>query len=123
VEDNDITGNALAGVTIKTGGNPTVRGNQIHDNKQGGIYVYDSGLGTVEDNDITGNDRSGVGIKTGGNPTVRGNQINRNDYQAVRIYEGGRGVVEDNDLTGNKKGAWDIAKDCRANVTRARNKE
>jgi F-box protein 11 len=54
---------------------------------------------------------------------VRRNQINRNDYQAVWIHEGGGGVVENNDLTGNKRGAWDIAEDCQANVTRARNKE
>jgi len=31
--------------------------------------------------------------------------------------------VEDNDLTGNVKGAWDIAEDSTANVTRARNQE
>jgi F-box protein 11 len=65
----------------------------------------------------------GVEIKTGGNPTLRGNRVNRNKYQAVWIHDGGRGVVEDNDLTDNAKGAWLIAADCKANVTRARNKE
>ena len=55
---------------IRTGGNPTVRGNQIHDGKVGGVLVYDSGLGTLEDNDITGNGLSGVEIRTGGNPTA-----------------------------------------------------
>jgi len=65
-----------AGVSIKTGGDPTLRRNQIHDNKGGGVHVHDNGLGTLEDNDITGNER----------------------------------------------GAWDIAEDCKANVTRARNK-
>jgi F-box protein 11 len=123
LEDNDITGNALSGVQVKTGGNPTLRRNQIHDNKQGGVYVYESGLGTLEDNDITGNGYAGVQISESGNPTVRVNRINRNDYQAVWIYDGGRGVVEDNDLTGNNEGAWSVAKDCEANVTRARNKE
>lgn len=61
-------------------------------------------------------------IKTGGNPTLRRNRVNRNGYTAVRIYDGGRGVMEDNDLTGNERGAWDIAKDCKASVTDARNK-
>ena len=63
---------------IETGGNPTLRGNQIHDNKRSGVFVHDSGLGTLEDNDITGNACSGVAIKTGGNPTLRGNQIHDN---------------------------------------------
>ncbi len=108
---------------INTGGNPTLRRNQIHDNKQSGVFVYDDGLGTLEDNDITGNAYAGVSAKTAGNPTVRANRINRNGSQAVWIREGGRGVVEDNDLTGNAQGAWSIAEDCTANVTRARNKE
>ena len=85
--------------------------------------VQDNGLGRLEDNDITGNAYVGVEIKTGGNPTLRHNRINRNVYEAVWIYDGGRGVLEDNDLTGNTRGAWDIADDCMANVTRARNKE
>jgi parallel beta-helix repeat protein len=123
LEDNDITGNGLAGVEIKTGGNPTLRRNQIHDNKGGGVFVQERGLGTVEDNDITGNGKTGVEIKTGSNATLRGNRINRNRYEAVYIHHDGRGVVEDNDLTGNKLGAWRIAKDCKAKVTCAHNKE
>ena len=62
-------------------------------------------------------------VRRGGNPTLRGNRVNGNGYQAVWVHHGGRGVVEDNDLTGNEKGAWLIAEDCQANVTRARNKE
>ena len=123
LEDNDITGNAYVGVEIKTGGNPTLRRNQIHDGNKSGVLVQDNGLGTLEDNDITGNAYVGVEIKTGGNPTLRHNRINRNAYEAVWIYDGGRGALEDNDLTGNTRGAWDIAADCKADVTRARNKE
>jgi len=123
LEDNDITGNAYSGVVIQADGDPTLRGNKIHDGKQDGVLVSDNGRGTVEDNDITGNGKSGVEIRAGGNPILRRNRINRNGYQAVWVYDGGRGVVEDNDLTGNKKGAWLVAADCRANLTRARNKE
>jgi F-box protein 11 len=64
-----------------------------------------------------------VAIQTGGNPILRRNRVNRNGYRGAWIYGGGRGVLEDNDLTGNAGGAWDIADDCEANVTRARNKE
>jgi parallel beta-helix repeat protein len=123
LEDNDITGSAYAVVEIRLGGNPTLRRNQIHDGKQSGVFVNDKGLGTLEDNDITGNANAGVEIMTGGNPTLRHNRVNRNGYQAVWISDGGGGVLEDNDLTGNRGGAWDIDGDCKANVTRARNKE
>ncbi len=123
LEDNDISGNGFAGVEITTGGDPTLRRNQIHDGKAGGVYVHDDGRGTLEDNDISGNTRAGVEIRTGGDPTLRRNKINRNKNQAVGIYQGGRGTLEDNDLTGNTRGAWEIAADCRDNVTRARNKE
>ena len=122
LEDNDITGNTYSGVAIETGGNPTLRRNQIHDGKSVGVYVYDEGLGTLEDNDIIGNANTGVEITTGGNPTLRRNRVNRNSYSAIYIHDGGLGKVEDNDLSGNK-GAWNIAEDCKANVTRARNKE
>jgi hypothetical protein len=54
---------------------------------------------------------------------VRGNRINRNEYRGVWGHDAGKGVFEDNDLTGNGSGAWDIAKDCRPDVIRARNKE
>ena len=123
LEDNDITGNALAGVEIRTGGNPALRRNQIHDDNIVGVFIHDDGLGTLEDNDITGNARAGVVIKTGGNPTFRRNRVSHNGYEAVWIADGGRGVLEDNDLTSNERGAWDIADDCKADVTRVGNKE
>jgi F-box protein 11 len=122
LEENDITANTSSGVAITTGGNPTLRRNTIHDNKNG-IQVYDGGLGTLEDNDITANTNPGVAITTGGNPTLRGNRINRNGSNAVWIREGGGGVFEDNDLTGNKRGAWSIAADSKATVTRSGNRE
>jgi parallel beta-helix repeat protein len=123
LEDNDITGNAYAGVSIETGGNPTLRHNRINQNRYHGAWIYDGGRGVLEDNDLTGNASVGVSIKTGGNPTLRHNRINRNGYQAVGIRDGGQGVFEDNDLTGNLRGAWNIHDDCKANVTRERNKE
>ena len=123
LEDNDIFGNAYAGVAIKKGANPTVRGNRIHDSKQGGVFVYENGEGTLEDNDIFGNANAGVVISGSGNPTLRSNRINKNGYEAIWIYEGGGGVFEDNDLRDNAKGAWDISDDSKANVKATRNLE
>ena len=75
LEDNEITANTLSGVEIKTGGNPTLCRNNIHDGKQVGVFVQENGLGTLEDNEITANTLSGVEIKTGGNPTLWRNNI------------------------------------------------
>jgi parallel beta-helix repeat protein len=106
-------------VEIKTGGNPTLRRNRIHDSKSCGVLIWEDGRGTLEDNEITGNRLSGVEIKTGGNPTLRRNRINDNRGSAVFVHDRGRGVFEDdNDLTGNAKGAWSIASDCERNVKR-----
>jgi parallel beta-helix repeat protein len=123
LEGCDISSQSLTCVAIRNGADPRLRRNRIHDGKQGGVTIYDNGLGTLEDNDITANAYVGVAIKTGGNPTVRRNRVNRNGYEAVWIHDGGRGVLENNDLTGNTRGAWDIADDCKDNVTRVRNKE
>ena len=39
IEQNNIYGNALAGIQIRTGSDPIVRLNKIHDGQHGGIYV------------------------------------------------------------------------------------
>lgn len=39
IEMNDIYGNALAGIQIRTNSCPIVRHNKIHDGQHGGIYV------------------------------------------------------------------------------------
>jgi F-box protein 11 len=39
IEFNDIYGNALAGIQIRTNSNPIVRHNKIHHGQHGGIYV------------------------------------------------------------------------------------
>ena len=57
LEDNDIFGNAVTGVSIKEGGNPVLRGNRINRNGFEAVWVYDQGGGTFEDNDLSDNDR------------------------------------------------------------------
>ncbi|MGI5411088.1 right-handed parallel beta-helix repeat-containing protein [Streptomyces chartreusis] len=101
LEGCDISSQGIAGVAIRDGADPRLRRNQIHDNKQAGVLVLDSGAGTLEDNDITGNTRAGVEIKTGGNPTLRRNQIHDNKQAGVFVYDSGMGTLEDNDITGN----------------------
>ncbi len=101
LEGCDISSQSLACVAIRNGADPRLRRNRIHDGRQGGVYVYASGLGTLEDNDITSNGLSGVEIATGGNPTVRRNQIHDNKEGGVYVHDNGLGTVEDNDITSN----------------------
>ena len=77
----------------KTGGDPALRRNQIHDNK-GGVHVHEGGLGTLEDNDIAGNAYSGVAIGTGASPVLRRNKIHDNKLSAITELSGrGRAAI------------------------------
>ena len=91
LEDNEIFANALSGIAIKEGGNPTVRRNRIHDGKQTGIFVYENGQGVLEDNDIVANALSGIEIKEDGNPTVRRNRIHDGKRAAFMSKRTARG--------------------------------
>jgi parallel beta-helix repeat protein len=101
LEGCDISSQSLACVAIRNGADPRLRRNRIHDGKESGVVVRDSGLGTLEDNDISANGYSGVQIMTSGNPTLRRNQIHDNKESGVFVYENGLGTLEDNDITAN----------------------
>ncbi len=101
LEGCDIISQGSAGVAIHDGSDPRLRRNHIHDCKQGGVYVYENGQGTIEDNDIFGNILAGVEIETGSNPTLRRNRIHDGKQVGVFIKEKGQGTLEDNDIFGN----------------------
>jgi parallel beta-helix repeat protein len=101
LEGCDISSQTTTCVAIHNGADPRLRRNQIHDSKEGGVYVYENGLGTLEDNDITANTLAGVTITTGGNPTLRRNQIHDSKQSGVYVCENGLGTLEDNDITAN----------------------
>lgn len=101
LEDCDITSQSLSCVAIHNGADPRLRRNSIHDSKQGGVFIYENGLGTLEDNDIFGNALAGVGIRTGGSPTLRRNRIHSGKASGVLVYENGLGTLEDNDIFSN----------------------
>jgi len=101
LEGCDITSQSLAGVAIHGGADPRLRRNRIHDGKQGAVFVYDNGQGTLEDNEIFGNARSGVIIKAGGNPTLRRNRIHDGKSSGVYVIDNGQGTLEDNEIFGN----------------------
>ena len=59
LEENDIYGNALAGVWIKTDSNPILRRNKIYNGKEGGVCIFNNGRGILEDNDVFNNKLTG----------------------------------------------------------------
>ena len=107
IEKCVISGNALVGVQIKTGGNPVVRDCEIRDNQGPGVYVYEQGKGTIEKCVISGNALSGVEISEGGNPVVRDCQI-RDNQGGVLVHTQGQGTIEKCVISGNAKSGVEI---------------
>ncbi|MEA5565301.1 right-handed parallel beta-helix repeat-containing protein [Anabaena sp. UHCC 0399] len=90
LENCNISSDSLACVAIHNStANPIIRNCEIHDSKASGVFVYDSGQGTIEDCYIFNSTLSGVTIQEGGNPTV----------QRCRIRDGG--ILIDKDGRGN----------------------
>lgn len=76
---------------IRTGSNPVIRGNKIWGGQNGGVLVYNSGLGLLEQNEIFDNAMAGVWIKTDSNPTLKRNKIFDGRDGGICIFNGGKG--------------------------------
>jgi parallel beta-helix repeat protein len=98
LEECDITCDSLSGIGVVKGADPLITGNAIHDCRQAGILIYDSGRGTLRDNDIFRNAFAGVEIKTGGNPTLTRNKIHECGHAGIFVHDSGLGLVEDNEI-------------------------
>uniref|UniRef100_A0A8C4QQI3 Right handed beta helix domain-containing protein n=1 Tax=Eptatretus burgeri TaxID=7764 RepID=A0A8C4QQI3_EPTBU len=83
-----------SGVQIRTGSNPKIKRNKIWGGQNGGILVYNLGLGVIEDNEIFDNAMAGVWIKTDSNPTLKRNKIHDGRDGGVCIFNGGRAVYQ-----------------------------
>lgn len=75
----------------RTGSNPVIRGNKIWGGQNGGVLVYNGGLGILERNEIFDNAMAGVWIKTDSNPTLKRNKIYDGRDGGICIFNGGRG--------------------------------
>lgn len=78
-------------VYFRTGSNPIIRGNKIWGGQNGGVLVYNGGLGVLERNEIFDNAMAGVWIKTDSNPTLKRNKIYDGRDGGICIFNGGRG--------------------------------
>ena len=75
----------------RTGSNPLIRRNKIWGGQNGGILVYNGGLGMIEHNEIFDNAMAGVWIKTDSNPVLRYNKIHDGRDGGICIFNGGKG--------------------------------
>lgn len=75
----------------RTGSNPTITKNKIWGGQNGGILVYNSGLGIIEFNEIFDNAMAGIWIKTDSNPVLRHNKIHDGRDGGICIFNGGKG--------------------------------
>ena len=77
--------------TPRTGSNPIIRRNKIWGGQNGGVLVYNGGLGLLEQNEIFDNAMAGVWIKTDSNPILRRNKIYDGREAGICIFNGGKG--------------------------------
>ena len=77
---------------FRTGSNPVIRGNKIWGGQNGGVLVYNGGLGLLEQNEIFDNAMAGVWIKTDSNPTLKRNKIFDGRDGGICIFNGGKGI-------------------------------
>lgn len=92
IESNDIYGNALAGIQIRTNSCPIVRHNKIHDGQHGGIYVVsgqrDWGAASLD-------------------PAGWSGETDVRVLLSVFQHEKGQGVIEENEVYSNTlAGVW-----------------
>jgi F-box protein 11 len=120
LEGCDITSQSNACVGIRGGADPRLRRNRIRDGRQGGIFIYAGGQGTIEDNEIFSNALAGVEITGGANATLRNNRIRNGKTTGIIVSEDGQGTIEDNDVFGNSMSGIEIK--TRANPTVRRNR-
>lgn len=97
--ENNITGNAQAGIALDVAGSSTISENSISENLNGVSLWYCSNI-TVSGNDITANKLFGVFLDNSGNNIVKGNNITDNS-----LIAGGSGIAlslsSNNVLSGN----------------------
>lgn len=76
---------------FRSGSNPVIRRNKIWGGKNGGVLIYNGGLGIIEENEIFDNAMAGVWIKTESNPILRRNKIHDGHEGGICIFNNGKG--------------------------------
>ena len=82
--------------SIRTGSNPVIKMNKIWGGQNGGILVYNGGLGIIHENEIFDNAMAGVWIKTDSIPVLKHNKIYDGRDGGICIFNGGKGIFMKN---------------------------
>ncbi len=110
IEYCDIASDSLSAIAVNGPGTvPTIRGCNIHDSTQAGIFFYDGAQGTVENCEIAGNGLAGIQIKSGANPVVRQCKIRQSKGSGIFVNENGLGTIESCDISQNALAGISIA--------------
>jgi len=110
IEYCDIATDSLSAVAVNGASTvPTIRGCNIHDSTQAGIFFYGGAQGIVENCEIAGNGLAGIQIKSGANPTVRQCKIRQSKGSGIFVNEGGAGIIESCDISQNALAGISIA--------------
>ena len=83
--ENDVHKNHV-GVELKDDAEPVVKGNKIHHQKMGGVWVYKESKGTFEGNEIYANGKAAFRVYEWGDPTVTGNRIHGGKAGGLLVY-------------------------------------
>jgi parallel beta-helix repeat protein len=103
IEDCEVFGNGLAGISISQGSDPTIRRCKVCNGKGSGLFVYEQGKGTIEDCDIADNTLPGIEVKLGGQPLVRACKVRDGQQSGIYVHTQGKGTFESCDVFGNAK--------------------
>uniref|UniRef100_A0A1B0FLG9 Right handed beta helix domain-containing protein n=1 Tax=Glossina morsitans morsitans TaxID=37546 RepID=A0A1B0FLG9_GLOMM len=86
-----------------------IRGNKIWGCQNGGVLVYNGGLGLLEQNELFDNTMAGVWIKADSNPTLKRNKIYDGRDSRICIFNGGKGILEENNIFRNTQAGVHIS--------------
>ena len=75
IEDNDVCGNKLAGIAIRSAATPTMQRNKIHGGSDVGILFYENARGTLTNCEVYDNEKTNVDVRTGSAVAVEDNHI------------------------------------------------
>jgi parallel beta-helix repeat protein len=108
VRDNELTENRL-GVGVRgAGADPRITANTIAASRAEGVIVDESASGRFEANTVTGSGRAGIWVDDEGTaPRFSGNHVNGSAV-GILVTDGAGGDYRSNDLRGNTRGSWHL---------------
>lgn len=116
IKNNDIRGNFLAGIWIKTGSAPTVESNVIYDGLEGGICVSQGGCGMIEKNEIRSNQFNGILVTGQSSPHIHENVIHNNKGSGILLTGDATAAVTGNSVFENLYNGIAVASGVRSRV-------